>query len=88
MVVWIEEIKINNEITDASRKIAQKVLGSIKLKKGNFFNCYFKVCVLDLEERATSRTEAENKTLKVSGVDQRTSITKLASSERKLQIVR
>ena len=33
MVAWTEEIETNNEITDASYKIAQKVLGSIKSKK-------------------------------------------------------
>ena len=41
--------------------------------------------MLNLEERTTGRTGSENRMLEVSDVDQRTSVAKLASSERKLQ---
>ena len=76
MITWIEEMK-NNKIMDTLYKIAMEVVESTKIKKGCFFNYYFKECVLDLEDKTTGRTEEENKILKVFDVDQRTSLTKL-----------
>ena len=58
------------------------------MKKEHFFNHCFKERVLDLEERTIGRTKAENWMLKVPDIDKKTSITKLASSERKLQNIR
>ena len=88
MVMWIESMKIDKENSATLCRLAIEVTNDTKRKKGHFFNFYFKDCILNLEERTTGRTEVENRHLKVQGNDQRTSFTKLASTDKKRQNIR
>ena len=88
MINWIESMRVNKKISISLHVASITVTNSMQLKKGYFFDFYYRDCMLNLNEKTTGRTEVENCQLKVRRVDLRSTFTKLAVVDQKRQKMR